>query len=583
MKFNFILLFLFLGFGMQAQNLEQYIPRDADVVAEMSGDQIFSLINKSEVEKLMSGGDSDAPPMDLDQYGIDVNSKAYYFYKQIDSMTYNTVVVKLADAAKAQELVQSMLGPESTKVKGFNWIAQPTMAAGWNKDMAIFTMASVPKVKYTMEDLLNEKQEMLDENPDYDSDMEEQSDEDLEQELMIKNIYAPNIYSDELVAQKMQSFFTGIVGSKMSNSVLKAPYYKSGKMKNSSAYFWVKDVDAILSKVTSDDMMTAMVSQLKDLPAMKLGINALSGNLLFNKDEVNMKLDMSLDSKISDSYKKIYNNKLDRSFVRYFNPDEVLSYMSVSFDMEELLKENGEMMKNLYEPMLNQMGFKEEADIAVDMLEMILDEEAIGEFITGDAVMVLHDVDTKEVTYKTNEWDENFNATEVEKTKEEMIPTFTFMLGSENKKMVNKLLRLGSKYGFGENEANYKRFAVQEMGVPFDLYLTQQDGIIFVTNSTENIVKYANRKRKCSFGKHKRKLRKRPFSLYVNAAEGMKKAAKLLPGDVSKMDHLTESFKEFFITMSPIKDGKMTYDITMKTDDSKDNSLKVIFDALTAE
>lgn len=581
MKYNFILFLLLLSLGIQAQNLETYIPHDAQLVAEMSGDQIFSLVKKSEIEKVLPP-DRSGTPADLDQYGFNLNSKAYFFRQVIDSMDYNTILIKIADVNKASELIQSMLGPESKKVNGFSWIAQSSMSAGWNNGMAILTQASVPKVVYTMDDLLKEKEEITGDTYTYDAETSPEEKEQLDTELKIKNMFAPNRYSEEVIAERMQNFFNSVVKSTRVNSVLKHPSYTSGKLKNSSAYFWMNDVDKLINEATPKDGIDMFFSKLKDLPSIKTGINALSGNLVFDKDQVNMKLDMNLDKRVAASYKKMYNNKLDRSFVRYFNPDEALAYMSLSFDMEETLRGNGEVLKMLYEPMLKQAGFVEEADLALDMLDMIIDEEAIAEFITGDAVLVLHDVEDREVTYKTTEWDEDLNAVEVEKTKKEMLPSFTFMLGSENKKMINKLLRIGKKHGIVSNESNYTLFASGGM-VPFDMYLTQQDDIVFLTNEKDMIQKYVNRKRKCSYGKHKKLVRNEPFRLYLNTSRGMEKAAKMMPGEVSKIDHITKNFKAFVMSMSPIKDDKMTYDIVLKTDDSKENALKVIIDALTAK
>lgn len=589
MKQNLILLLLLIAIGAQSQGLEKLISNDSKAVVEVSGDQIFSLIDHADLEMLMPPDPSGAP-MDLNQYGIDMSSKAYYFYQEIESIVYHNVIVSLSDVKKAKELIQSMSEAPITKINGYNFMLESNRFAAWNNKIAIFSTADFPKMEYTMDDLLEEKEKERNANPSedsidaYETDEEgyemEEDEESLAFELMLKNMDAPSLFSDAEITDKMTEHFAYIVNTRQTQSITQNASYTGGKNNKSSAYFWIRSVDELIKDSYPADLASILPAFAEGSPNMISGIEAITGNLIFDTDEIKFNFNMGINPKLVPIYQKIYDSRIDETFLNHFNQNEVLAYMSFTMDMTLMLKEYPEMAKTLYGSMIP--GYEEELDVALDVIEVFLDEEAIGELITGDGLFVLHDFEEQEVTYKTIEYDDDLNSNEVEKTKMESIPSFTIMMGSKNERIINKLMKLAIKYEVATDEGSYHRILSKDMGVPMDMYFVHQDGIIFFTNSQDRIGNYASGRMNMNLGKHKPMLENNIFNMYLDASSTMEHLSSLIPSDPETLEYIKDNYKEIYMTMGKMKDNTVGYDVVIKTNGAKGNSLKLIMDTMTS-
>ena len=167
-------------------------------------------------------------------------------------------------------------------------------------------------------------------------------------------------------------------------------------------------------------------------------------SLIFDKDEIRISTNLTINNQLVPAYKKMYDSKLEKSFLKYFDESDMLAYISITSDMKNILEEYPNLLTKTYGSMAP--NFNEEMDIVADIVSVMLDEEAIGELITGDMMVILHDIEEMEMTYKSYEYDEDYNSVEVEKTMTENIPTFSFLLGSKNEELINKIMKLGIKY-----------------------------------------------------------------------------------------------------------------------------------------
>ena len=601
MKTNFILFCLLIVSSIQAQNLEQYISRDAKAVVEIDGGQIFSLIDFSDIEMMMPPGPEG--PMNLEDLGINIKSKAYYFYETRESMDYQNVVFGLTDMKKAEEFISSMMPGEPKMMNGFKVIMQDGTTAAWNNNTAILSYANFPKKVYTIEELRAEKeaerianQEMAEEEEgaeevveeeevtddygygDYNSDYN--SDEDLALELMLKNMDAPPLHSVEEMTRMMSDNFMGILNTNSKQSIRNVNSYTSGKKSNSSAYFWLKNLDDLMKDAMPKEL-TSMIPGGGGLAAggLPTGMTNISSNLIFDKDEMRWESNLGLNPSIADSYSKIYS-KIDKSFLNHFDQDDVLSYMSFSTDTEKMMQEYPSIMQKLYGSFFPD--FSEEIGIGMDLMEIIFDEEAIGELITGDGLMILHKVEEHEVTYMATEYDNDFNATQVEKTRMEPLPIFSMMMGSENKKVVSKLMRLAKKYGVANIEGNHHRIPAKDMGAPFDMYFAHNDGIVYFTNSKTKVGNYATGKKTKNLGKHKKILRNNAFNMYVNSTSVLESLSGVLPMDSATMSNLKDNYKEMHFSSGKIENNSMNMDLVMKTSGAYGNALKLILNSMTS-
>ena len=584
MKNIFILFCVLLITSIQAQNLEQYISKDAKAVVEINGGQIFSLIDFADIEMMMPPGPEG--PMDLEELGINIKSKAYYFYNIRESMPYQNVVFALSDMKKAEEFITSMMPLEPKLINGFKVIMDSGTTAAWNNNMAILSYADFPKKEYTMEELKAEKEaerqariEAGEEEIQNDEYGIGAPDEDLALELMFKNMDAPPLHSEEDMLRMLADNFNSIINTNASNSIRQQSSYSSGKKSNSSAYFWLSDLDDLVKDAMPSDV-TSFIPGGMDTPSMPTGLTNISSNLIFDQDEIRWESVMGMKPEIAESFAKINSSKMDRSFLKYFDQDDVLSYMSFSSDVTKIMEEYPAMMQKLYGSSFPD--FREEIGIGMDLIEVIFDEEAIGELITGDGLMVLHNVEEHEVTYMATEYDNDFNPTQVEKTKMEPLPIFSMMMGSENEKIISKMMRLARKYQVASVEGTHHRIPAKDMGMPFDVYFAHNDGILFFTNSTNKISNYAAGKKTRNLGKHKKMLRNNSFNMYVNSSSVIDNLSGMVPLDPATLSDLRDNYKEMHFSTGKVENNNMGMDFVIKTSGAKGNALKLILDSMTS-
>jgi hypothetical protein len=311
-----------------------------------------------------------------------------------------------------------------------------------------------------------------------------------------------------------------------------------------------------------------------------VGINAVKANLFFDKDEIKIKSEFNLNDYMAGKAKKMYDSKLSRNFYKYFDQKNTLAYISSSVNMEEMLKAYPEMFDQIYVSMFPK--YKDKINVVTDIISIVLDEKAMAEVITGDFLLLLNSIEEQEVTYTSYKYDENYKRTKVTKTKKETLPVFTVMLGSENSKIINKLMRLGLKHQLANEAGNIFTFDKKMTKIPFDLFFIVQDDIAFLTNSKSQITKIATKAIDSDLGKHKRFFKKNIATVYVNSEKILAQFPKDKMGRKgSKLTNLVQkNIKESLITFSKIKGNKMFAEYKIKTADTHKNSLRLLFDMI---
>lgn len=210
-------------------------------------------------------------------------------------------------------------------------------------------------------------------------------------------------------------------------------------------------------------------------------------NLYFDKDKVKLVNNYQhRDSGIQKSISEVYKGKKNKKLVALIN-DKSLGYYVMnlngrkSFDMMyDLLKDTGEG------------EYQKEMELVMETMKVILDEEAISKIAPGNGIFVLNELKPKTVDYTDYEYDEDYNAKEVKKTKEVMVPNFTFAFATENegywnrvfnllvtnKDLAKKFTRTGDFYAFKDEKGS---------GYLDQMFFTVKDGIVYLTSFTDNI------------------------------------------------------------------------------------------------
>ncbi len=267
--------------------------------------------------------------------------------------------------------------------------------------------------------------------------------------------------------------------------------FTNSQDKKADATFWVRNEisnNALTASLLREMYGYRYSSMYRDLGVFSTSLNQMNSaysvtKLFFEKDGIKFENNTENNEFQLNSTNNIYSTKQDSRFFDYVNGDNFLAYTSLSFDSKSLI----EVMPQLY---MDQYGRfaednQEEFQVMVDMISIFLDEKAIGELATGNAFFVLKDMDKKEVTYNSYEYDENYKSTLVEKTKTELLPEFLFMFSTSNEEMLTKIMGLGIKNEILIENNKYYTINSKKGDLPFDIFFVIKDGIVFI--STDEI------------------------------------------------------------------------------------------------
>ncbi len=559
-----ILLFVavFASYAGIAQDLESKIPNSAEVVVSINGNRLMELVSISEFDnynfakkifgKLSKKADSTFTISSIEDLGFDINSKAFYFYKKTDSINYHNFLIKLSDKNKFESLMSPRKKESIVSEGGIQMISDNYTTALWDNNLLLF---STNQTEY---EFFKKHQERFESKAEYEG----------MSYYKVKKL---------LASHWTKNFAFKTFKGQEKTSVLNNPSYKASQDKNAIASVWVRNYSQLLG--TYMQQMSRLINLEESLsPESSLnGFESGVANLYFDQESIRLTTKMEVNSNLKTVFRKLYKSKLDKNFYNYFNQNDALAYMSVSMDTKALLEEYPTLISSMYGGMMP--GYAEEMDLMGELLSLALDEEAIGEFITGDMLLVLNDFGEKEVTYTTYKYDEDFEKKEVTKTKKEMVPDFMLMIGSKKEKLLNKLARLGTKHKVFENTSGYYKLDISKKDFPVDLYAAVKNNILFLTTSKENLSNVVNNRFVNNIGKHKKLLHGSNSVLYLN---GEKLISKVPASELSKkegryFDYLRENFKDAYFKSSKIKGNKVCSELKINTSNAHGNTLKMLF------
>lgn len=213
-----------------------------------------------------------------------------------------------------------------------------------------------------------------------------------------------------------------------------------------------------------------------------------SYNLYFDKDKVKLvNTYQHKNTEIQKNISSLYKGKKNRKLMALINDNSIGYYAmnvnaSKSFDiMYSLLDNTGEG------------EYEKEIQLVMETMKIVLDEEAIAKIAPGNGIFVLNELKSKKVEYTDYDYDADYNEKEVKKTKEIMVPSFTFAFATENekywshifnvlatnKKLAKTFSKRGDFYIFKEEKS---------AGYIDELFFTVKDGIVYFTTSTDSII-----------------------------------------------------------------------------------------------
>jgi hypothetical protein len=244
--------------------------------------------------------------------------------------------------------------------------------------------------------------------------------------------------------------------------------------------------------------------------------------------------------------------------------------------MENVLKEYPKLITNLYSSILYDKT--EEIKIVTEFMELLLDEKAIADLIEGDAVFLLSDITEKEVTYTDYEYDENYNSTEVQKTKMETVPDFMFMMTSEELKFKNSLINYLLNKQYIKQIGGYYQITDIITELPVGVYFANKNGIFFLTtseNDIKNIV--ANTYQAKMSSSLKKDIKNSQYAAYFNGKK-FSSEVKLQSFTGKMAKKLLDNATNFKITSGLKNNDKVHTELIMEVPSGKENALKYVLD-----
>lgn len=301
--------------------------------------------------------------------------------------------------------------------------------------------------------------------------------------------------------------------------------------------------------------------------------------LYFEKDKARIDIDGDYGKKVEKVMTSVFNKSINTNFFNYLN-DDLLGYFSISGSTENFFNEIPGMYSELYQKMYPKN--ETEISLAADMFSLFVDEEAIGDLLVGDAIFVLNGIKSKEVTYTTYEYDENYNLNEVEKTKKELVPDFLFMIDSRNEKIINKIFKLGvTKKGLA-TQGNYFVTTKTNNDLPIKLFMAYHEEIFFVSTQ-ENEIKEILAGVKGNLSKaHKDLLQKNTSVMYFNNKKFMQQLPKEDIRNQKQLEaynYIVKKSEDSFWTVN-VKTGKLDSEIIFNIPKGEKNSAKYFLNLL---
>ena len=542
-----LVLTIFVSYFSQAQSVEKYIPNTAQVVMSLNGNNLSKKIGVKNLHKSAAFMDFAADVMftgnkdhKIGNIGINLEKDLYFFYSYEERMSYSAFIYEIEKPKLFGKYIDEK-NEQGEKIetanfnvlfyKGYNERDARDFLA-WNDQFAIYVQVMNYSNYYEPEQVVEEAiesdvettYEMEAEQADAveaaeevsEGELKDQSFEVTETEVSEEEIEAMRKADEaarkariekevkerrDYILDYLEGIFNGTGSEK---SILSNAGYTKSKVDKADARFWMNVSDVYVPRRLRYrhyyGFERNLLNILTAIPGEYFG-NDISSNLFFNDNNIVWKTKVNYNETVAKLFSKVYSTQLPKNYLKYLESSNVLAITKTSFSSQKLW----EAYPALYASMMNNSSdlkrYKEEIDVALDLVSIMLDEKAIGDVMTGDGVFVLRDLIKVEQEYKTYEYDENHDRKEVTKTKTELRPDFLAMIGTRNKPFVEKLLGLACKHEMMLKTDLYYYTDGNNREFPFEFYFAIKDDIAFISSNQNEIIRITEGKTKPGMAK----------------------------------------------------------------------------------
>ena len=620
----FLLFSTTLTLSVKAQDLASRVPADAQAVVTIKGKNLTQLLSIKEFNSSAVGKkilealskEFDGDIKDAQNLGINLESNFYYYNQANDSVSYNCVLIPLKNAKLLDILLsnnkehkiattgnlRTLYEGDSTEVTiwddnvlllakadaSYGYFDREEVAArfgienpndtGDSTATAAIDTVSAETQAETLEQI-EQAEEIVtqaEEVPAAENvqEAEEETSEDTldaDSTSIDLDAYSQRtIKINKVLAVWLVEMAKSAFNQTTKASILENKSYLKSLDNDAEASLWISNMGNMFSSFTGSS------SYLKSFKFFE-GYRGISSKLYLENDQIRLTTALELDEPLASTYKKIADSKINRKFLKYINEDKNLGYLSFSFNSKAYLEEYPKQIAKMY-----GFLFEDEAAMITDLVSLILDEKALSNVFKGNGLLLLTGLNEKQVTYKTYDYDEDFNSTEVEKTKKETLPDFLFMTSTKDDKLLQKLFSYGEKKKVLVKNSFYYQLKVPKN--PMDLFFMIKDGIIFIGTSDKEMEDIARNTFNAKLSKeHRRIIVKNNFATYFNT----KKIAGKIPekgledfASAEKATSVLGGMGNILLKSNKIKDNIVSGEISMNVGSTHPNSLQYLFSLL---
>ena len=592
-----------LTFTSNAQDLVHKIPANALAVATIKGKNLTDLMSLTEFNRSVIGKEllkklsekSGKPFATVEDTGFNLTSSFYYYNLSNDSVTYNCFLAPVKNAGQIDALY-THAGQKFSVKKNIRYYynADSTEVARWNDEMFLFTIASGKKEYFSKPEVM-ERFGLTDMNPMADT-VAIDSVATVEAAETVDSVMLDPAVADTVAAD-------GLATVETTEYDPLDPFFKDKNQKKSIVASWTQrmmdDFFAGTDKTSimgNNDFVNSLDAQAEAMvwisgadklfntyipTAYLKGMSFLNGygsgnaKLYLEDKAIRVNTSMTFSNDIAAVFKKVHKRKLNKRFLKYVNEDRMIGYLGYALDTKSYLEEYPKLMSKIYGSI-----YADEIGMAADLFSLLLDEEAIGKVIKGDALFIFNGLSQNEVSYKSYEYnEENFESKEVMKTKKETLPDFLMMVSSEETRLIDKLIAYGLKKELVKKGAGYYEISIPKS--PLALFFTIKDNIIFFGTSKmemDNIA--AGRYVANVSAKHKKMLLNSNYSAYFSA----KKMSGKIPSEelggakkLEKANRVLSAMGDIYLNSNPMKGNVLSGQMSMDIPANQPNALKYLF------
>ncbi|WP_316821799.1 hypothetical protein [Pedobacter gandavensis] len=364
-------------------------------------------------------------------------------------------------------------------------------------------------------------------------------------------------------AKMSEDFFAG----KHQSSILSNADFAKSIDQKAEATIWISGVEKLSNAYLP-------LENFKGINFMG-GYGTANAKLFLEDKAIRMSSSMTFSDDMGSVLRKVHKRKLNKKFLKYIHEDQMIGYMAYAMDTKAYLQEYPKLVSKIYGSV-----YAEEVGMATDLFSLLLDEEAIGKVIKGDGMFIFNGLVQKETSYKSYDYnEENFETTEVMKTKKETLPDFLMMISTEDTRLIDKLIAYGVKKEFLNNSYKSNLYEITIPKSPMALYFSIKDGVIFLSTDERAISEIlTNTFASKLSSKHKKALLGNNYAAYFSP----KKLAGKIPAEelgngVEKVNKTLNSLGDIYIRSFPMNSNTVSAEISMDIPAQQKNALKYLF------